>query len=40
MCKKDGCSIGPCFNVTNETKPLYCLAHKDVNITEPIKQLK
>ena len=32
MCKKDGCIIQPCFNVPNETKPLYCLAHKDVNM--------
>lgn len=46
MCKKDGCSIRPCFNVQNETKPLYCFAHKEANmvnvkdITEPIKQLK
>ena len=32
MCKKDGCSIRPCFNVPNETKPLYCFAHKDNNM--------
>ena len=32
MCKKDGCSIRPCFNAEGETKPLYCLAHKDVNM--------
>ena len=30
MCKKDGCSIRPCYNVPNETKPLYC--HKDNNM--------
>jgi hypothetical protein len=32
MCKRDGCSIQPHYNLPNEKKPLYCFTHKDANM--------